>query len=88
MSKILFVVTGATHWTLNDGTRHPTGFWAEELLTPYKAFTEAGHEVVFATPGGVAPAADPGSLAPEVNDGRDARRRHLGLRRPEDHRFL
>ncbi|GAB3970313.1 type 1 glutamine amidotransferase domain-containing protein [Actinoallomurus acanthiterrae] len=71
MSKILFVVTGATHWTLNDGTQHPTGFWAEELLTPYKAFTEAGHEVVFATPGGVVPAADPGSLAPEVNDGRD-----------------
>ncbi|MER5292589.1 type 1 glutamine amidotransferase domain-containing protein, partial [Streptomyces pharetrae] len=24
MSKILFVMTGADHWTLNDGTRHPT----------------------------------------------------------------
>jgi putative intracellular protease/amidase len=71
MSKILFVVTGATYWTLADGTRHPTGFWAEELLTPYKAFTEAGHEVVFATPGGVVPVADTGSLAPEVNGGRD-----------------
>ncbi|MEV0400260.1 type 1 glutamine amidotransferase domain-containing protein [Actinoallomurus sp. NPDC050550] len=71
MSKILFVVTGATYWTLNDGTRHPTGFWAEELLTPYKTFTQAGHEVVFATPGGVVPVADAGSLAPEVNGGRD-----------------
>lgn len=71
MSKILFVVTGATHWTLNDGTQHPTGYWAEELLTPYKAFTEAGHEVVFATPGGVVPVADVGSLAPQVNGGRD-----------------
>src|SRR5689334_12398612 len=36
MSKILFVVTGATHWTLKDGTQHPTGYWAEELLTPYR----------------------------------------------------
>ncbi|WP_433473473.1 type 1 glutamine amidotransferase domain-containing protein [Spirillospora sp. CA-142024] len=71
MSKILFVVTGATYWTLNDGTRHPTGYWAEELLTPYKAFTEAGHEVVFATPGGAVPVADAGSLAPEANGGRD-----------------
>ncbi|WP_113704893.1 type 1 glutamine amidotransferase domain-containing protein [Nonomuraea lactucae] len=71
MSKILFVVTGATHWTLNDGTQHPTGYWAEELLTPYKAFTEAGHMVVFATPGGVVPVADAGSLAPAVNGDRD-----------------
>lgn len=71
MSKILFVVTGATYWTLNDGTQHPTGYWAEELLTPYKAFTEAGHEITFATPGGVTPVADAGSLAPEANGGRD-----------------
>lgn len=71
MSTILFVVTAARHWTLNDGTKHPTGYWAEELLTPYRTFTEAGHTVVFATPGGVAPVVDRGSLAPEANDGRD-----------------
>lgn len=71
MPKILFVMTGATHWTLNDGTRHPTGYWAEELLVPYKAFTGAGHEIAFATPGGVTPVADAGSLAPEFNGGRD-----------------
>jgi putative intracellular protease/amidase len=71
MSKILFVVTGATHWTLKDGTRHPTGYWAEELLTPYKTFAEAGHEVVFATPSGVPPTVDRASLALEVNGGRD-----------------
>lgn len=29
MSKILFVLTGADHWTLADGTPPPTGFWAE-----------------------------------------------------------
>jgi putative intracellular protease/amidase len=79
MPKILFVVTGATHWTLKDGTRHPTGYWAEELLTPYSAFTQAGHEVVFATPGGVVPTADAGSLAPEVNGGRDVTAELAGI---------
>ena len=62
MPTILFVVTGARTWTLTDGTEHPTSYWAEELLTPYRLLTEAGHDVVFATPNGVAPVADPGSL--------------------------
>ncbi len=69
MSKILFVMTGADHWTLDDGTEHPTGFWAEEAVTPYRAFKDAGHEVVVATPGGVVPVVDRASLAPEVNGG-------------------
>ncbi|MFG3343931.1 type 1 glutamine amidotransferase domain-containing protein [Streptomyces sp. NPDC048018] len=71
MSKILFVMTGADHWTLADGTEHPTGFWAEEAAAPYEAFTGAGHEVVVATPGGVVPTVDRGSLAPEVNGGQE-----------------
>ncbi|MFD4631051.1 type 1 glutamine amidotransferase domain-containing protein [Streptomyces sp. NPDC058284] len=71
MSKILFVVTGADHWTLADGTRHPTGFWAEEAVAPYEAFKAAGHEIVVATPGGVVPTVDRGSLAPEVNGGQE-----------------
>ncbi|OEJ37659.1 thiamine biosynthesis protein ThiJ [Streptomyces agglomeratus] len=69
MSNILFVVTGADHWTLADGTRHPTGFWAEEVVAPYEVFTGAGHEVVVATPGGVVPTVDKASLAPEVTGG-------------------
>lgn len=69
MSTILFVVTGARHWTLSDGSEHPTGFWAEELVAPYRVFTDAGHEVVVATPGGVQPVVDEGSLAPDVNGG-------------------
>ncbi|MFD4708909.1 type 1 glutamine amidotransferase domain-containing protein [Streptomyces sp. NPDC056637] len=69
MSKILFVVTGATHWTLADGTLHPTGFWAEEAVAPYTAFKAAGHDIVVATPGGVVPTVDKGSLAPEFNGG-------------------
>jgi hypothetical protein len=31
MAKILFVLTGASYWTLKDGHRHPTGYWAEEF---------------------------------------------------------
>ena len=71
MSKILFVMTGADHWTLADGTKHPTGFWAEEAVTPYQAFTAAGHEIVVATPGGVVPPLDQGSLAPQFNGGEE-----------------
>ncbi|MFC8723982.1 type 1 glutamine amidotransferase domain-containing protein [Streptomyces bacillaris] len=71
MAKILFVVTGADHWTLADGTAHPTGFWAEEAVTPYQIFTGAGHEVVVATPGGVVPTVDRASLAPDVNGGEE-----------------
>ncbi|TQK42974.1 putative intracellular protease/amidase [Streptomyces sp. SLBN-118] len=69
MAKILFVLTGSDHWTLADGTRHPSGYWAEEAVAPYRALTAAGHEVTVATPGGVVPTADAASLAPEVNGG-------------------
>ncbi|MGW0758894.1 type 1 glutamine amidotransferase domain-containing protein [Streptomyces sp. NPDC002814] len=71
MSKILFVVTGVDHWTLADGTLHPTGFWAEEAVAPYEAFKAAGHEIVVATPGGVVPTVDRASLAPEFNGGQE-----------------
>lgn len=73
MSDVLFVVTGARSWTLADGSSVPTGYWAEELLTPYRLITEAGHSVTFATPGGVTPVADEVSLAPDANDGADVR---------------
>ncbi|WP_433180513.1 type 1 glutamine amidotransferase domain-containing protein [Actinoallomurus sp. CA-150999] len=66
MAKILFVVTGASYWTLKDGTRHPTGYWAEEFTAPYSALTEAGHEIVVATPGGVVPHVDVMSLRPSM----------------------
>jgi len=66
MAKILFVVTGASYWTLKDGTRHPTGYWAEEFAAPYSEFTGAGHEVVVATPGGVVPYVDVMSLRPSM----------------------
>lgn len=72
MAKILFVLTGADHWTLNDGTKHPTGFWAEEFAAPYEAFTDAGHEVVIASPGAVVPPVDRGSLSADANGGQEA----------------
>ena len=62
MSAVLFVVSAARTWTLSDGTAHPTGYWAEELLTPHRLLTEAGHTVEFATPGGIAPLADAASF--------------------------
>lgn len=71
MSAILFVVTGADHWVLADGTKHPTGYWAEELLTPYRKFTQAGHQVVVATPGGVVPTVDQASLTADANGSQD-----------------
>ena len=69
MAKILFIVTGATYWVLKDGTRYATGYWAEEFARPYQIISDAGHEVVVATPNGVTPNADMMSLRPEMTGG-------------------
>ncbi|MFJ8010381.1 type 1 glutamine amidotransferase domain-containing protein [Streptomyces fagopyri] len=71
MAKVLFIVSGATYWVLKDGTRYATGYWAEEFAVPYKKVTEAGHEVVVATPGGVTPNVDMMSLRPSMAGGED-----------------
>ena len=68
MTKVLMVVSAADHWTLNDGTHHPTGFWAEELVTPYSIFTDAGWDIDVATPGGIAPTVDSASLDESAGD--------------------
>ncbi|MFD3506383.1 type 1 glutamine amidotransferase domain-containing protein [Nocardia sp. NPDC058666] len=62
-------MTGADHWTLSGNAKRHTGYWADEFTAPYQAFTEAGFEVVVATPGGVKPPVDLGSLAPAANGG-------------------
>ncbi|MFB8437851.1 type 1 glutamine amidotransferase domain-containing protein [Streptomyces niveus] len=69
MAKVLFIVSGATYWVLKDGTRYATGYWAEEFANPYKAITDADHEVVVATPGGVTPTVDMMSLRPAMAGG-------------------
>jgi putative intracellular protease/amidase len=66
MAKVLFVMTATSFWTLKDGTRHPTGYWAEEFAAPYSALSGAGHEVVVATPRGVVPYVDVMSLRPSM----------------------
>jgi putative intracellular protease/amidase/uncharacterized protein (DUF2267 family) len=71
MPSMLLVLTGSDHWTLDDGTRHPTGFWAEELLTPLSLFEDAGVEVTIATPGGARPTVDETSLSPDMVGGED-----------------
>lgn len=63
MTTVLMAVSAADHWTLNDGTHHPTGFWAEELVVPYEIFRDAGFDVTIATPGAVTPTVDPMSLS-------------------------
>jgi putative intracellular protease/amidase len=69
MAKILFVVSGATYLVLKDGTRHATGYWAEEFARPYQQLTDVGHEIVVATPGGVTPTVDMMSLRPSMAGG-------------------
>lgn len=62
MKKLLMVVSGADSLTLADGTSHPTGFWAEEVVESVRVLREAGVEVTVATPGGVVPTVDKASL--------------------------
>ena len=62
MSNILMVVTAADSLTLADGSTHPTGFWAEELVVAHRDLAAAGHNITIATPGGQIPTVDPGSL--------------------------
>ena len=69
MAKVLFIVSGAPYWVLKDGTRYATGYWAEEFANPYKILTDAGHDVVVATPNGVVPNVDMMSLRPSMAGG-------------------
>jgi putative intracellular protease/amidase len=81
MTKVLLVVSGSSVWTLKDGTKHPTGFWAAEFIHPHQVFTRAGYDITVATPGGVAPTLDEVSLRVDLNGGDqaavDAQRKYL-----------
>lgn len=68
MAHVLMAVTGADTIELTDGSAHPTGFWAEELVELHRGLTAAGHDVTIATPGGVRPPVDPGSLSGDDAD--------------------
>lgn len=60
--KILIVLT--SHDRLGD-TGRKTGFWLEELAAPYYAFTDAGAQIVLASPKGGEPPLDPKSNEPD-----------------------
>lgn len=63
MTTVLMALSASDHWTLKDGTQHPTGFWAEEFLVPFDTFSGAGFDITIATPGAKAPTVDPMSLS-------------------------
>jgi len=59
--KVLMVLT--SHDQLGN-TGRKTGFWLEELATPYYAFKDAGAQIVLASPKGGQPPLDPKSNEP------------------------
>ncbi len=71
MANILMVVSAADSLTMKDGSEHPTGFWAEELVVSHQLLRAAGHTVHIATPGGVKPTVDQVSLAPDSAGGQE-----------------
>ncbi|MGV9385520.1 type 1 glutamine amidotransferase domain-containing protein [Nonomuraea sp. NPDC003707] len=68
MTSVLLVVSAASKWTLQDGSAHPTGFWASEFIHPHQVFTQAGYDITIATPGGAAPTVDEASLSLPMNN--------------------
>ncbi len=62
MQNILIVLT--SHTTMGD-TNKPTGFYFEEMATPYWAMVDAGHEVTIVSIKGGAAVHDPSSLDPD-----------------------
>jgi putative intracellular protease/amidase len=66
MNKILIVLSAAATWTRADGSKYPSGVWAEELVVMHERLARAGCAIDLATPGGVAPTIDPHSMNPKV----------------------
>lgn len=71
MANILMVVSAADSLTMRDGSQHPTGYWAEELVVSHRTLLDAGHTVRIATPGGAKPTVDEVSLAADSAGGQD-----------------
>lgn len=71
MANILMVVSAADSLTMKDGSEHPTGFWAEELVVAHQTLLQAGHSVDIATPGGAKPTVDQVSLAADSAGGEE-----------------
>ncbi len=68
MPSVLMVLSGASTWTMKDGSAHPTGFWVEEFVRPHEVFTASGVDVTLTTPGGRTPIPDELSLSLGYNN--------------------
>jgi hypothetical protein len=66
MHNILIILSAADTWMRADGSKYPSGVWAEELVVMDERLVAAGCTVDIATPGGVAPTIDPHSMDPAV----------------------
>lgn len=78
---VLMVVTAADYLLARDGARIPTGFWASEVIDAHEVLSDAGYDVVVATPGGQPPTPDERSL--ENDDVRACLADIPGLKAPE-----
>ncbi|MBU2856240.1 type 1 glutamine amidotransferase domain-containing protein [Acidithiobacillus ferrooxidans] len=67
--SVLILLSAAQRLRLDDRTEVATGFWAEELVTPWQILREAGWQTHVATPGGVRPSVDAESLEPAALGG-------------------
>lgn len=74
MLPVLMILT--SHAQLGS-TGKPTGIWAEELTTPYYALTDAGFDVVLASPLGGKPPFATGSVKDAVEDNQGSVKRFL-----------
>jgi putative intracellular protease/amidase len=68
MTRVLIALTGASEWSLKDGSSHSGGFWSPEFVYPHDRFTRAGYEITIATPGGVPARVDPASLTLTIQE--------------------
>ncbi|GAA0624500.1 type 1 glutamine amidotransferase domain-containing protein [Kutzneria viridogrisea] len=66
MTTIAILLASADSLTLNDGETYSCGYWAEELVGPWRLFTEQGATVLVTTPEGRKATAEPASLVPET----------------------
>jgi putative intracellular protease/amidase len=77
--KILVVLSGVDYVRVQEGGRHPTGYFLSELAIPLAALVQAGYEPVFATPNGRPAAMDKVSDQPRWFKNGDEYRHAKGL---------
>lgn len=63
--KVLILMTNRKTLHLLDGEIHPSGFWAEEFVVPYKRFKQEGYDIDVATIHGIPPTVDQTSIDPK-----------------------